>query len=74
MGRPSNSSKPVPGLKVGAAESAPLRFLLLVYLCFFQKMARVRVVLFLVTIPIAIVADAGRMTITGGWGVSWTFR
>jgi hypothetical protein len=37
-------------------------------------MARVRVVLFLVTIPIAIVADAGRMTITGGWGVSWTFR
>jgi exosortase/archaeosortase family protein len=47
------------------APMVSLRFLLLVYLCFFEKMAWVRVVLFLVTIPIAIVAGAGRVTITG---------
>lgn len=42
-----------------------LTFLSLVYGYFFEKRTWVRVVLFLSTIPIAIVANAGRVTITG---------
>jgi len=42
-----------------------LTFLSLVYGYFFERRTWVRVVLFLSTIPIAIVANAGRVTITG---------
>jgi exosortase len=42
-----------------------LTFLSLVYGYFFEKRTWIRVVLFLSTIPIAIVANAGRVTVTG---------
>jgi exosortase len=42
-----------------------LTFLSLVYGCFFEKSRGVRVALFLATIPIAILANGGRVTITG---------
>lgn len=42
-----------------------LTFLSLVYGYFFERRTWVRVVLFLSTIPIAIIANAGRVTITG---------
>jgi exosortase len=42
-----------------------LTFLSLVYGYFFEKRTWVRVVLFFATIPIAIVANAGRVTLTG---------
>jgi exosortase len=42
-----------------------LTFLTLVYGYFFEKRTWLRVVLFLATIPIAIVANAGRVTLTG---------
>jgi exosortase len=42
-----------------------LAFLSLVYGHFFEKRARVRVLLFLATAPIAIVANASRVTLTG---------
>jgi exosortase len=42
-----------------------LTFLSLVYGYFFEKRSSLRVFLFLATIPIAIVANAGRVTITG---------
>jgi exosortase len=42
-----------------------LTFLSLVYGYFFEKRSWVRVVLFLSTIPIAIVANAGRVAFTG---------
>jgi exosortase len=42
-----------------------LTFLSLVYGCFFEKRTGVRVALFLATIPIAILANGGRVTITG---------
>lgn len=42
-----------------------LTFLSLVYGYFFEDNTRIRVILFLSTIPIAIVANAGRVTITG---------
>jgi exosortase len=42
-----------------------LTFLSLVYGHFFEKRVGMRVVLFLATIPIAILANAGRVTITG---------
>src|ERR1035438_1856061 len=48
-----------------ASRSLSPRFLLLVYLCFFEKKAWVRVVLFPATIPIAIQVNAARVTITG---------
>ena len=42
-----------------------LTFLTLVYGYFFEKRTWIRVVLFLATIPIAIIANAGRVTMTG---------
>jgi exosortase len=42
-----------------------LTFLSLVYGFFFEKSGRIRVALFLATIPIAILANGGRVTITG---------
>ena len=42
-----------------------LTFLSLVYGYFFESSTRIRVLLFLSTIPIAIAANAGRVTITG---------
>jgi len=42
-----------------------LTFLSLVYGCFFEKRLIVRCILFVATIPIAILANAGRVTITG---------
>ena len=42
-----------------------LTFLSLVYSYFFDKRTWMRVVLFLATIPIAIIANAGRVTLTG---------
>ena len=42
-----------------------LTFLALVYGYFFEKKNWIRVVLFLATVPIAIVANAGRVTLTG---------
>jgi exosortase len=42
-----------------------LTFLSLVYGYFFEKRSWIRIVLFLSTIPIAIVANAGRVTATG---------
>jgi exosortase len=42
-----------------------LTFLSLVYGCFFEKRSLARVLLFAATIPIAILANAGRVTITG---------
>ncbi|HWQ52539.1 MAG TPA: exosortase [Bryobacteraceae bacterium] len=42
-----------------------LSFLALVYGHFFERRAWIRVVLFVATIPIAIVANAGRVTLTG---------
>jgi exosortase len=42
-----------------------LSFLALVYGYFFEKKGWMRVVIFLATIPIAIVANAGRVTLTG---------
>jgi exosortase len=42
-----------------------LTFLALVYGYFFEKRVWMRVVLFVATVPIAIVANAGRVTITG---------
>ena len=42
-----------------------LTFLSLVYGYFFEKRTWIRVVLFLSTVPIAIIANAGRVTITG---------
>jgi len=42
-----------------------LTFLSLVYGYFFEVNAKIRVLLFLSTIPIAILANAGRVTVTG---------
>ena len=42
-----------------------LTFLSLVYGCFFEKRRSVRALLFVATIPIAILANGGRVTITG---------
>jgi len=42
-----------------------LTFLSLIYGYFFEKSARIRAVLFLSTLPIAILANAGRVTMTG---------
>lgn len=42
-----------------------LSFLALVYGYFFERKTWIRVVLFLATVPIAIVANAGRVTLTG---------
>ena len=42
-----------------------LTFLALVYGYFFEKRLWLRVVLFAATVPIAIVANAGRVTLTG---------
>lgn len=42
-----------------------LTFLSLIYGYFFEKSPRIRVVLFLSTLPIAILANAGRVTVTG---------
>ncbi len=42
-----------------------LTFLSLVYGCFFEKSTGIRVLLFVATVPIAILANAGRVTITG---------
>lgn len=42
-----------------------LTFLSLIYGCFFEKSRVMRVILFIATLPIAILANAGRVTITG---------
>jgi exosortase len=42
-----------------------LTFLSLIYGYFFEKSTRVRIALFLSTLPIAILANAGRVTVTG---------
>ena len=71
VGREGNVLE-LPNMKLNVVEACSgirsllsLTFLSLVYGYFFDNNSRIRVLLFLSTIPIAIVANAGRVTITG---------